>query len=301
MQGASDGFFKEHPYTVARPEFDRKGGYYNLRVQDGPFVLPIEWSVLIGEIAHDLRSALDGLVWQLALLNPNISEPYFQTAFPICRVGYGRRGKGGRHYPCFWVWHKKTKRLVPLYKLQSVEKRFVARIEAFQPYKRGNQGRYNPLLLLEELNNTDKHRLVTVLGTNMRGFVFTGLAGGRPRDIHVAGNNGASFASKGRGSIGSEYKIGVPLKANAKIGQVYPLPLEGVRLLDVTEDGRLRMKDGKIQTRIEHEVQVNLSITPQIRFGSGCDAVERLPVIRTLQGMANEVSRVIESFSGEFN
>src|SRR5208283_1885052 len=40
-----------------------------------------EWGVLVGEIAHNLRSALDGLVYQLARLETDTPAP--NTQFPI--------------------------------------------------------------------------------------------------------------------------------------------------------------------------------------------------------------------------
>ena len=266
LQRAFQRFFKRYPYRVVVAEFDRKRGQYNLRVQSGPSTFPDEWGVLIGEIAHNLRSALDGLVWQLALLTT--PKPYKLTAFPICRVGRGRRRrKGSRdfHRP-FWG-NQNGLRL-----LKSLDRRFWTRIEAFQPYKRRNGGRLNPLFLLEELNNTDKHRLITVFTATVSGMEVSGLSGG------------------------SRLKMGVPLQLNAKVGDVRPLPAEGVLVLDVV-NGQINIESGRIPTRMQYEVQVDTNISPGIRFGDRCDAVKGFPVIRTLQSMANEVARIVESFA----
>ena len=146
------------------------------------------------------------------------------------------------------------------------------RIETFQPYKRGNLGRRNPFFLLKELNDTDKHRLVPVLAVVIGGYQFSGLIGG-----------------------GSKFYRGASLHPNAKVGFVRPLPEGGVPVVDSID-----LEAGKLKVRMETQVQVNFRVTPEIRFGHGCDAVERLPVIPTLLRMANEVSRVVESFSGEF-
>ena len=43
---------------------------------------PIEWSIRVGEILYNLRSALDHLVWQLVLANGQ--EPTRVNQFPIC-------------------------------------------------------------------------------------------------------------------------------------------------------------------------------------------------------------------------
>ena len=47
-------------------------------------------------------------------------------------------------------------------------------------------------------------------------------------------------------------------------------------------------------------MEVNVTVDPGVRFGDSCEAVERLPVIRTLRRMADEVSRIVESFAEEF-
>ncbi len=48
------------------PEFDEETGEGVIRVKvlKAP---PVEWAVIVGEVAHNLRSALDHMVWQLAL------------------------------------------------------------------------------------------------------------------------------------------------------------------------------------------------------------------------------------------
>ena len=49
--------------------------------RDAPPNVPIEWSVRLGEILYNLRSALDHLVWQLVLANGQ--NPGRHNAFPI--------------------------------------------------------------------------------------------------------------------------------------------------------------------------------------------------------------------------
>lgn len=270
LHAAFHRFFKRHPYRVVVAEFDKQANHHNLRVQSGPSTFPDAWGLLIGEIAHNLRSALDGLTWQLALLTT--PKPYDFTAFPICRVGRGKRRRKGSHrfHRQFWA-----KDVAPRL-LQSLNRPFWTRIEGFQPYKKGNGGRLSPLFLLEELNNTDKHRLITVVTVVAGGIQLTGLWG-----------------------AGGKLKTGVALNLNAKVGHVPPLPAQGVRVLDVV-NGQVVTVNGRLRTRTKHEVQVDAEITPAVCFGDTCDAVKGSPVIRTLKVMADETSRVIESFAGEF-
>jgi hypothetical protein len=91
-------------------------------------------------------------------------------------------------------------------------------------------------------------------------------------------------------SGGSRFKVGVPIHPNAIIGSIRPLPTDGIPVFDPRI---MRIKR-------EYEMQVNLGVTPGVCFGDGCNAVKRLPVIRTLQHIANQVSSVIESFAPEF-
>ena len=129
--------------------------------------------------------------------------------------------------------------------------------------------RYPAKVVCAELNNTDKHRVITVSPTTIAGMELTGLFGR------------------------STLKRGVPLHPNAKVGHVLPLPEGGVPILAGFEGGRP-------QVEIQHEVGVDVNLTPGVLFGNGSDAVKRLPVIRALHSMTNEVSRIIESFAGEF-
>jgi len=267
LNDSVQGLFERYPYEIFKAEFNREAGYYNVRARDGPSSLPDEWGVIIGEIAHDLRSALDGLTWQLALSGPD--DPFSHTRFPICLDSDDTKKIGDRYYPSFKACQDKRRGC-----LQSVSSDFWARIESFQPYERGNGDLHSPLVLLNELNNTDKHRLITLLVVTPEGW-------------HIKGPTGS----------GSRIKAGVPLHTNAKIGQLHQLPPNGVRVVDLDDPFT---DDGRIKTRVEHEVQVDIGITPGIRFGGGCDAVKRLPVILTLTRMADQVNTIVESFASEF-
>ncbi len=261
LQATFQEFFKQYPPSIGLDKFDKRAGHYPIRILSAPTKLPDVWGVFIGEVAHNLRSALDHLAWQLALLNK--AHPYSRTMFPIYSIGHTK----DTSKPHFWG-KGHGRRL-----LQSIAMRYWKRIEAFQPYKRRNGGRRSPLFLLNELNNTDKHRLITFLAAVAGGMRFTGIAGG-----------------------GSHFKIGSPLYINAKVGYVRPLPADGVLVAD---DPPFSV-NGKLRTRIQTEVLVNLDITPGIKFGEGCDTVKGLPVLPTLHRITDKVSRIIESFAGEF-
>ena len=253
----SQRFFTKNPNIITRAEFDKKAGNYPIRVKKCPSELPEQWSVIVGEITHDLRSALDLLVWQLSLLET--PTPYDKSAFPIYSVGRSRR----KEIKSFWGRQGKGPSC-----LKDIHSRYWTRIEAFQPYKRGNRSRQNPLFLLHELNNADKHRLIQILSASVGSHQITGLFGG-----------------------GSKIKIGVPIRPNAKIGWINPLAFPVPTL--AFEGGRPRI-------RMQEEMQVKFDVSSSIRFGDGCNAVKSLPIFRTLVNINNEVSRIIESFASDF-
>lgn len=141
-----------------------------------PIELPPGWGVLIGEIAHDLRSALDGLVYQLAKLRVDQPE---DTEFPVFLVGRPRgcrrskKGRGqckaaGSHFHC----RGKDR-------IQLLRRKHRGVIERLQPYKRGNGQRLNPLWLLQEINNADKHNLIVLAGGFSGGVALHPIEGGR--------------------------------------------------------------------------------------------------------------------------
>ena len=250
-------FFESNPYEVGLAEFDGREGHHNLRVKSGPSILPDVWGAVIGDIAHDLRSALDGLAWQLALLK--VSNPGRNTSFPIFQFGCTKKLRPDGT-PVSQYSRDATRAI------KKIDRKFWTRIESFQPFKLGNGGKSSPLFLLHELNRIDKHRLITVLAAT-------------PSGIKLSGHFGKS-----------RLKRKVHLHPGAKVGDVQPLPARGVTVLDLDT----------LRVRREYEVLVNASITPTGLFGSSCDAVKGRYVTPTLRDMVDEVSRVIESFSEEF-
>jgi hypothetical protein len=97
--------------------------------------------LLAGEVAHQLRSALDHVVYQLCLANH--IKPTTKTGFPIFKTEKGYLGKA------------------PM-QVGDLPKVATDKISAVQPYHRGDDFREDPLWMLQTLNNTDKHRLIPV-------------------------------------------------------------------------------------------------------------------------------------------
>lgn len=137
------GLFRENQPYLTIGQFETPRQYVvRFRVMREP---PIMWSVIVGEIAHNLRSALDYSAWQLVLINNN--TPGRWTSFPIFidRAAWlkdvAQRDPGRSPGP-----------------LEGVVKGWTE-VEALQPFNAGDP-REDPLAQLQWLSNTDKHRLV---------------------------------------------------------------------------------------------------------------------------------------------
>jgi len=98
------------------------------------------WAVLVGEVLHDLRSALNGLVWQLVIRNGDV--PSRQTEFPI-------------------FLDKQRYETESVIKLRGTSDRVKDQIARMQPFTLEPEKAPDVALwLLHELNIVDKHRLV---------------------------------------------------------------------------------------------------------------------------------------------
>jgi hypothetical protein len=129
-------------------QIDAKGTHYNLIVVEVWKAPVLRWGVMIGEIVHNLRSALDHLAYQLVLTGecgqtlPR--QRWRNIYFPICDRKSDFRGQLAE-------------------KLPGVGLRQLALIEREQPYKTYYVIDRSPLRRLRILSNTDKHRVVTPL------------------------------------------------------------------------------------------------------------------------------------------
>lgn len=151
----------ESDYKVVRAELNPKTGQcrYRIRVNSPPPSL--EWGVSIGEVAHNLRSALDGLVYESTLLKTktpagNTQYPIFLNGTTIKRM----RGKRKELIPHFEGMRRGDGRSM----IRQLCEEHQTFIEGLQPYKRGRGGRNNPLFWLKQINNADKHRLIQAVG-----------------------------------------------------------------------------------------------------------------------------------------
>lgn len=141
-------FLRRDSYEIAQ-QFDAETGRCTLTflAKHPP---PLAWSVAIGEIVHNLRSALDHMACALYLQSGGTdcarvksASGTAKTAFPIL-VDDSDKG--------FGKW-------MDTY-LPGLPDDAVAELQELQPYKRGDTARIHPLAILNRLWNQDKHRLL---------------------------------------------------------------------------------------------------------------------------------------------
>ena len=126
------------PVALSIPYLDPDSGYHLVYavVEHAP---PLRLGVIVGDVIHNVRSALDHLVWQLVLLNGG--KPGRDHSFPIAD-------------------HPNDFAAQAVKRLDGVAPRHRAVIESVQPYH-GSGGPENTYLgLLSHLSNVDKHQVV---------------------------------------------------------------------------------------------------------------------------------------------
>lgn len=129
-------------------ETDAQAGLAVMRVRVNRPPEPL-WSVIVGEFLHNVRSALDALAWELAVKNEGAPP----SPLPIGNAG---RAWKGTQFPIFT--NARAYGAASPQMLALLEPADQARFEAEQPYHKGGAADAQPLSLLRELSNIDKHR-----------------------------------------------------------------------------------------------------------------------------------------------
>lgn len=146
LYGEINDFINSKPHKIVEDK-DLERGKYEARIEvlrepDDP-----AWGVLLGDFIHNLRSALDHLVWQLVRLNNK--RPSAENCFPIESTGTK-----------YWCARKDGRPSARDGALRGVSDEHRAIIDGAQPYRRGQTADSHPLAIIKMLSNIDKHRLV---------------------------------------------------------------------------------------------------------------------------------------------
>lgn len=191
------------PITVVRQfQPESKMAFIAVRVKQQP---PVSLSVLVGEIAHQLRSGVDHIANGLVLAAGN--APTRRTAFPVCLRPPTRLSVSG-----------------------GVTAETLAQVDAVQPYRQGNPEAH-PLHVLNELWNVDKHRnlhLTALMLTNTQVSLSppdgSSMVGGQFRTTVVGDDaiiGGFRFAG---GVIDSDWELTAKGSSFVALGEPGPWP-----------------------------------------------------------------------------
>jgi hypothetical protein len=135
LQEDIDAFFA-HDRRVVERAADEKVGQVS-RIHHAPIPLPLMWSVRVAEFVHNVRSALDHLVWQLVIRKTGEQPMIDRIEFPVVETLRGFERRAGRH-------------------LTGVGAKERAIIKSVQPFETGGAAR-SPLWQLRQLSNWTKH------------------------------------------------------------------------------------------------------------------------------------------------
>lgn len=148
------GFVDSNPYEVETEPSSNTGEVivYASAVREPPAQ---EWSAIIGDVVHNLRSTLDHLVWQLTLTEGHVPPPSLKGSawkdirFPILAAPHPTDGKG---ILIPWATSKEPK------SLWGIRPSLRTDLQGLQPFNHGQDAPKEPLAILDELWNIDKHR-----------------------------------------------------------------------------------------------------------------------------------------------
>jgi hypothetical protein len=136
-------FLSGQPFQIVVTEEPKSGDLvYRVKIHTQP---PLQWAAVIGDAIHNLRSALDLLVWQLVLANGG--TPDTATAYPISKSA---------------ATFEKT-----MVRVKGLSQEAQNLIRATKPYQGGNE----VLWQLHQLDIVDKHHLLVPVGAAHRNIV----------------------------------------------------------------------------------------------------------------------------------
>jgi len=153
MRASVRAFIDRSPFKVRGDVHETTREVVFIAEADPEFAgVPLGITLIAGEVVHQLRSALDHLVWRLVVANTGRPPPGTKSGFPIFRDAAGYASQRAQAM------------------IVGVSAQAAVRIEAAQPYHAGPDAEKVLIWVLHELNNTDKHRMIPVTTT----YTFVG-------------------------------------------------------------------------------------------------------------------------------
>lgn len=137
LRALASAYLDSSPFSLTAVEEPNDDLVWRVRVHRE---VPVDWSTIVGDAIHNLRSALDHLAWQLVVIGG--AQPDRDTCFPI-----------GSASPA-------ALRSSLAKSMNGASPKAHRFIERLRPYRGGN----SLLNQLHALDIVDKHRLVLVVG-----------------------------------------------------------------------------------------------------------------------------------------
>jgi len=135
-----DNFWTDHRDLSVKVQEDFEQRTYTLEVKRD-IVPPIEWGLIIGDVATNLRASLDYIVCDL--VRSKNATPTSANQFPIYNNPADFNSKRGRD------------------RVKHLDQLMRDCVEHFQPYNSANGPELELLRVLRELSNWDKHQVLT--------------------------------------------------------------------------------------------------------------------------------------------
>jgi hypothetical protein len=200
LEASIQDFIDDHPYSVDVEMYADELGeltFYGRVLREPRDVEIVRWGSMVGDIVHNLRSALDHVVFQ-------ITTAAHSEEMPDLAVRKWREIE----FPIVTKWTASTRdRFTKA--LWGVPEQVRKAIEDLQPAnRRPDDPARDPLAVLQALWNTDKHR------TLHRVEMFVGIVDIEPREA-FPGTGYLSFDIIWKADIG-------PLEDNAPLAKVRP-------------------------------------------------------------------------------
>ena len=128
------------PYSIVHEPDPDGTDQFLIRVRARP-IPQYPFSLIVGDLIHNLRSSLDHLVHALSIRGGASQEVAHRTEFPIFKdhAEFKKRGRNKIMY------------------LSETEQ---AIVESVQPYRTGDEWAFDHLWVLHSMSNIDKHRLL---------------------------------------------------------------------------------------------------------------------------------------------
>lgn len=165
----------QHVYAVPTFSADRLSAELHLVVEMEP---PVEeWSLILGDVVHNLVSSLDSLAWAICTLDGATPASPNRVYFPADEKESSWKGR--------------------VKDLDTMTPEILERIRAIQPWTLP-EPRRSVLHIIKALNNEDKHRQLVTLESSVRSVASPKLTDGTWTDFSITPSNDDQSLTNGK-------------------------------------------------------------------------------------------------------